>query len=101
MPESRIISTITEINLVGTNISIKTLYQTELPDTIEAFIADGVGNKNGTNYIDGELIITCKNSPQNLNYFIDNNGYLILMINTEDGSQYDIDDNGDLIYTIN
>lgn len=100
MPELKIIPTVTEANITGTLISIKTSYQENvLPDTIEAFISDLPGNKNLIPYTNGELIITTKNSPQNLNYFIDSNGNLILIANTGDGSKYSVDNNGHLIYT--
>lgn len=98
--ELKIIPTITETNLVGSDISIKTSYYKDLlPDTIEAQIANSVGSKNGTVYTNGELIITTKNSPQNLNYLIDGDGHLILVINTGDGLKYSVNSSGHLIYT--
>lgn len=98
--ELKIIPTITETNLVGSAISIKTSYNENiLPDTLEAFIADSVSSKNGVNYIEGELIITAKNRPQNLSYSIDGDGHLILIVSTGDSDNYSVDNNGHLIYT--
>lgn len=100
MPETKVISTVTQLSTFGSNIAIKTFYQKdELPDTIEAFIADSVGSQNGVSYIEGELNIQMKNSPQNLNYSIDNNGNLILSINTGDGLNYSVNASGQLEYT--
>lgn len=101
MPELKIISTVTELTVTGDDISIKTSYQENvLPDTLEARLATESGIENGTSYIQGEGLIKMKNSPENLNYYLNGNGELILIINSGDGSNYSINSNGELIYTI-
>lgn len=100
MPSSQLIPTETTISVLGSTIYIKTEYvKDELPDTIEAFISDVVGNKNGVNYIEGELIITMKNYP-NINFILDPFGDLIVISLEEDVANYSINSNGDLIYIV-
>jgi hypothetical protein len=91
MPETKLISTLTDITTSGSNISIRSYYQEDniLPDTILAYIENN------------DLFIKMKNSPDNIDYMIDSNGHLILTISTGDESNYDIDSNGHLIYTTN
>jgi hypothetical protein len=103
MAETRVIPTVTSALTSGVNVSIKTSYQEpdSLPDTIEARITSAVGIQDGTLFEQGELLIQMKNSPQNIDYMLDGDGNLILLISTGDENNYSIDSNGDLIYTEN
>lgn len=98
-----IISTFTSVLINNSNIQIKTEYLEEglLPDTIEARITENVGIQDQTSFIEGELLIKMKNSPENIFYFIDNNGNLILNCTTGDQDNYSIDSDGNLIYSSN
>ena len=99
MIESKTIPTQTTVSMIGTAISICTEYVTVgLPDTIVAFIANLVGNKDGINYIEGELVITMKNYP-NVDFSIDVDGNLIISSLEGDASNYSLDSNGNLIYS--
>ncbi len=100
MPELVTLSTITELNVVSEQISIKTRYLdlSELPFTIEAFISEEVAVQDGVSYIEGELIMKMINSPNNINYYVDENGHLILMCDTGDQDKYS-NNSGNLIYT--
>lgn len=98
--ESKLIPTITETAVVGSSISITSFYQEDdLPDTLDGMIADSVGIQDGVSYIEAELLIKMKNSPEHLSYSLNDNGDLILTINTGDEDNYSINSNGDLIYT--
>lgn len=100
MPEIVVISTITELNVSGENIEVKTSYQEDsLPDTLEARIAIESGIENGTSYKQGDGLIKMKNSPDHISFSLDENGNLILTSNTGDESNYSIDTDGNLIYT--
>ncbi len=99
MPESKLIPTFTTLSVLGNAIIIKTEYVEDiLPDTISALLTTNIGIQDGVNYIEGEGLIQMKNSPQHLTYYVDNNGHLILSINTGDENNYSIDNNGHLIY---
>lgn len=102
MPETKVISTLTDLSLNGTDIAIRTFYSEpgDLPDTLSAFISDELGSQDGTSYIEGKLLIKMKESPEHLSYLIDSNGHLILSINTGDEDNYSINNNGHLIYTV-
>lgn len=101
MPEIENISTFTDTSTSGANISIRTQYldPATLPDTLSADITEEVGSQDGVSFIEGKLLIKMKNSPSHLSYQLDNNGHLILIINTGDGAKYSIDNTGHLIYT--
>ncbi len=100
MPESKIIPTLTTLTVTGNTISIKSEYfEDSLPDTLAARIASVPGIQDGVSYIEGDGLIQMKNSPEHLTYYLDNNGNLILSINTGDQDNYSIDSNGNLVYT--
>lgn len=103
MPESKIIPSLTNTTIIGSNISIVTQYQdqgeNELPDTILAFIGDQAASFDGIGYIEGELMIQMKNNPTQIDYSINNNGDLVVFSNQGDVDKYSINSNGDLIYT--
>lgn len=101
MSETKIISALTSLIVNGDDIQIKTEYQNieSLPDTISASLANIVGVENGTSYIEGEGLITMKNSPEHIIFSVDSNGNLILTCNTGDAGNYSINSNGELIYT--
>lgn len=103
MPQFAIIPTITQINTIGNNISIKTFYQDDvLPDTIMSMIAPNSpmsNSQDGVLYSEGDGVIQMKNSPANIDYALDGNGNLILICSTGDENNYSIDIYGNLIYT--
>ncbi len=101
MSETKTISVFTDLIVNGNDIQIKTEYEEidTLPDTIEAFLADYVGVKNGISFIEGEGLITMKNSPEHISFIIDSDGNLILTCNTGDQDKYSINTDGNLIYT--
>lgn len=100
MPETALINTLTELTVTGSSISIKTFYDEDLlPDTILASIPDSVGIQDGIVYSEGDLLIQMKNHPEQIDYYIDGSGNLILLTSEGDASNYSINANGELIYT--
>jgi len=100
MPETKLIPTVTTSTVVNSIISIFTEFLLQPPFTIIAFISEIVASKNGTSFIEGDLVITMTNSPEKIDYFLDSLGNLIVNANSpEDAAKYSIDSNGDLIYT--
>lgn len=95
-----LVPTITILTISGNNIEIESEYvQDILPDTIMARITNTVGVQDSVSFIEGQLLIQMKNYPQDLTYFVDNLGNLILQINTGDGNRYSIDpEDGELEY---
>lgn len=97
MPESKLLNTRSQVTINGVDVSVLTYYFVdELPNTLDAFIADILSNLEGVDYKEGELIIVVKNYPGSLNWFLNSNGDL--NIDAADASQYSINSNGELIY---
>lgn len=103
MAQQKQLPTITEVtyNNDGT-VDIYTYYDQDvidgLPNTLKAVIATSTGTNQGTPFTEGDLLITMKNWPDEINYTIDSLGNLILFTTTNDGSQYYINSEGDLMY---
>jgi hypothetical protein len=66
--------------------------QDDLPNVIFADVADTDVTFNGKLISQGDLYFFLKNSPFDINAQIDDNGHLLLLINTGDDSNYFIDD---------
>lgn len=99
MPQSKLIETITTFNVNGIDIEIITQYNpNELPDTLFAFLAEGVGVNQGIPYTEGDLVIVMKDGryPSFIDFNFDSNGNLL--VTSDDASQYDFDSEGNLIY---
>jgi len=104
-----LLATDTIVTVDGSNspnlIEIWTLYienedcdgnLTNLPNTLEAIISLVPGVKNNISHLEGELLITMKNYPLNIDFWIDDQGHLI--VKGFDCDRYSIDNNGHLIY---
>lgn len=99
MPETKQISTSTQLNIDESSISIIVSYlKDELPNIIETLITIDSGNRNSVPYIMGQLLIDVKNYPTDIQCYIDSFGNLILI--GDDVANYSIDQNGNLIYEI-
>lgn len=97
--ETKLIPTRTEFSVTGNSISITSIYDENLlPDTISSFLSESVGIQDGSNYIEGDLVIQMKEYQTHLYYDINSNGELVQVINTGDELKYEISSNGDLIY---
>lgn len=70
---------------------------TLLPNTLQAQITEVQGVIGATVFQEGELLLTLKNHPQQINYKIDKES-LILFTTTGDASQYRINEQGELLY---
>ena len=103
MPETKIIPSLTNTTIIGSDISIVTQYQqqgeNELPDTILAFIGEQLASFDGVSYKEGELMIQMKNYPTQIDYSINGNGDIVVFSNQGDVDKYSVNGNGDLIYT--
>lgn len=97
MPQTKVIPTATILTVLNTAISIFTFYNTGLPYILSAFIAQVVSSLNGVGYIEGQLIITATNYPQDIDFWVDSSGNLIIL--GDDANQYSLDGNGNIIYT--
>ena len=100
MPQSANIPTTTQVTSgSGGALSIFTFYDAGYFHVINAFIAAVVGTLLGTSYKEGELVITMRNSPSEVNCFINSNGELIIF--ALPGETYSLDSNGNLIAEVN
>lgn len=100
MPEFKTLTTITNIIINDMNVAVNTFYNLDsLPNIIKGFIAELINTQDGVNYKEGELVFQAKNSPNEIDFYIDNKGNLIISSSTNDVSNYSIDSNGNLIYT--
>ena len=95
MAEERLIFTTTLTSVDGTDIDIFTFYDPsadKLPNTLLGEIPEAVGQKEGVNFVEGELVLTLKNYPDNIYYEVNAKGELIVYTPTvNDASQYSID----------
>lgn len=69
-------------SFVKTNgvINITTEYEdNSLPNIISTFVGNVVGNQDNIGYVEGELIIQAKNSPEIIDFYINQQGQLILI----------------------
>ena len=66
-------------------------------DTEIIFIADDAAFYEDTEYKENELVAQMRNNPKDIDYFIDNNGSLL--VQSDDSDNYSINNNGELIYT--
>lgn len=100
MPEKKTLSTITSLIADVDSITIHTEYKeaAELPNTIDAILAEAVGSLDGVSYIEGELVIEMKNYLSQINYKINDEGELVLYASTADIDYYSIDSNGNLVW---
>ena len=96
MPETKQISTFTNLNVVGTEISIYTYYGVVSPSLLEVFLADVVGISNGVPYIEGEGIAILAVPLTELDLIVDNDGDLNII--GDEALDYSIDSDGNLIY---
>lgn len=95
--ETRELNILTTLNVVGTNIFIKSeYYNAVLPNTILALLADAVGSLDGTSYIEGELVIQMTDYPTAIDYNMNKVGNLIVGSATGDSDGYSINSNGEL-----
>lgn len=99
MAEERQIPIITSVRTEGNSIFIKSEYFNNiLPNTILALIGEDSNNIDSISYIEGELVIRMKNYPENIDYYINQNGELIVLSNTGDSDNYFINVDGELMW---
>lgn len=91
----------TEITIEGSNLTLKTEYRPDiLPNTIECFIGESDGIRTFyKKFTYGELMIETKNRLL-VDFYINDNGDLIVISSSKDTDQYTIDEFGDLVYEI-
>ncbi len=102
MAELKLIPTTTIVSTTPTgspNIEIFTFYDPSYFHIISAFIADQPGSRLGAPYVEGHLIVTMRNSPSEVDVYIDNHGHLI--VRSPVGEDYSLDGNGHLIGQVN
>ena len=104
MPEFKQLPVQTNIKKIGTSGEVLTFYNEGLPNTLFAFIADENAEENNVNYNYGDLVITMKNYPDDIQYYLGKNAtnYGELVVIAEDAEFYSISDDpatfGQLIY---
>lgn len=80
MSETKQISNTTSFVKVDGNISITTQYEdNQLPNITKTFIGNIVGNQDNVSYKEGELVMQAKNSPEEIDFYINNRGQLIIV----------------------
>lgn len=80
MSETKQISNTTSFVKVDSNISITTQYEdNQLPNITKTFIGNIVGNQDNVSYKEGELVMQAKNSPEEIDFYINNRGQLIIV----------------------
>ncbi len=102
MPETKLIPTVTTLNVTGSTIKIFTEYVgQDLPYILSVFIADQVGSLNNISYIEGQLIANFKSEKysNDIDLFIDNEGNLVVKSLGGDVENYSIDTEGNFIWT--
>lgn len=102
MPESKFIPTSTEVRTFDSgspNIEIFTFYDPGYFHLISCFIAETSGSILGTSFIEGDLVCTMRDNPQNIDLQFDNNGNLIIFALSEEN--YEFDGEGNIIGEIN
>lgn len=77
MPEIKLIPTVTSLKIINSVIEIFTRFLKIACDTIQAFLANVVGTLGGVSFKEGELVVEMDNSPDNIDFFVDNNGDLV------------------------
>jgi hypothetical protein len=97
--EIKELSTQTTVNVVGNLISITASYQALSINTLIAFISEFIQIVDSVSFVEGELGIRMINSPDKIDYRMNDDGELIVI--ADDVANYDIDDDGNLIYTLN
>lgn len=95
MPETKLISTKTNVSIVGNNISIHTYYSEEEDFVLEFFVPLEDTTVESVNFLAGDLGYTQENN--NDIFEINDKGELI--VSSPNADKYSIDENGDLIYT--
>lgn len=108
MAETRNIQTLTISTSLEDSLEICSIYlfqdvtcngetqHTDLPRIKKVILAEQVGSLNGESFIEGELAILAVEVPTEVDFWLNNNGELI--ITGEDANGYYIDDDGNLIY---
>lgn len=98
--EEKVITTITTFRSILNTIYIKSEYYLGLlPNTVFTFISNSTGNSNSVPYIEGELVVEMKDSPEIIDYNINNEGELVVGTSTGDSSNYYISSSGELMWT--
>jgi len=95
MPETKLISTKTNVSIVGNNISIHTYYSEEEDFVLEFFVPLEDTTVESVKFLAGDLGYTQENN--NDIFEINDKGELI--VSSPNADKYSIDENGDLIYT--
>jgi len=110
MPNSKLLNTETIVTSSNTTLTIFTFYSDNIvnctgedvimsrPNILQALIAGIFGVKNTVPYIQGELLITAKNMPTEIDMFLNASGDL--NVADIDANNYFIDNNGDLQYIL-
>ena len=99
MPEVKNISSTTSIIVSGSSLSIFTEYNdNSYPNITSAFIGEGGGSQDSVSYSYGESVVQAKNSPTDIDYYIDESGQLVLIGDGCELKGYSINVNGELIY---
>lgn len=102
MPETVILSTLTNTTRIDSDIEIYTYYQpfSELPDIIQAFIAESPASLSGVGYVEGEGIVEyVSGGASGLTIYI-NESTGEVSIDSSDATSYSIDSaTGQLQYT--
>lgn len=91
--------TIYETDPGTTNITITVQPESVTPNTLEAILLLNVGKKmvNNNDMVEGELMMSLKNTLKDVDWEIDDEGNLI--IHAPDADNYSIDSEGFLIYS--
>jgi hypothetical protein len=95
MPETKLISTKTNINVSGSSISIHTYYSEPTETFLQFFVPLADTTTGGVNFVGGDLGYTIENLTDL--FEINQSGELI--VSSIYSEKYSIDENGDLIYT--
>jgi len=98
MPETKEITTVTTLNVVGSSIEIETAYidETLLNEILSIFIADSATTIDSIVFLQGEAGVTLAPGATTIVY-IDSDGDLI--ISGPDAANYSLNEDGELIYT--
>jgi len=95
--EKREILALTDVKIVAEEVTIKNYYKKdEVPFTIFAFVASGGQKFDNADFNQGELCVKMINCPDEIDFYVDNKGYLIVRGTNAD--RYSIDGDGDLVY---
>ena len=97
MPETKLIPTVTSLDVIGSIIKIFTQYFEDACDVIQIFIANVAGILGSVLYKEGELVVEIIDSsyPDSIDFFIDTGGSLVAT--GTNANRYLINSNGELI----